>query len=253
MALPLPGMSPESDAPAGHSYGAVLVRADGATRDAVIAELRGIRFTGRVAEPDGGWIVAVAEPGDGTVATGRRGVLEVAAALADRLGTTAFAVRVRLDRQLVLAAWTGSEELGRYSSDPSREPGADDDVVAEPYGAEHAEAFAEAAGRPQSADGLAEVLDEELDTDSVYESERLARVLDLLGMPRWIVAAAALPRDIPTGPRARALVRLGAGSTGVAGRMRGGFAAMVRRRTPPPPALAEPPRSDDLGIDPWLL
>jgi hypothetical protein len=87
----------------------------------------------------------------------------------------------------------------------------------------------------------------------VYESERLARVLDLLGMPRWLVAAAALPRDIPTGPRARELVRLRAGATGPAGRLRGGLTAMVRRRMAPPPALAEPPRADDLGIDPWLL
>ena len=253
MALPLPGMAPEPDAPAGDTYGAALVRADGASRDVVVSALRDIRFTGWVAEPDAGWIAAIADPAGGTVAEGLRGVLEVAAVLAERLATTAFAARVRLDRQLVLAAWTGAAELGRYSSDPSREPGADEQVLAEPYGAEHAEAFAEAAGRPEAAGKLGEVLDEELDSDSVYESERLARVLDLLGMPRWLVASAALPRDIPTGPHARDLVRLRAGATGVAGRVRGGFTAMVRRRTPPPPALAEPPRVDDLGIDPWLL
>jgi hypothetical protein len=253
MALPLPGMAPEPDAPAGDTYGAALVRADGATRDAVVAALRDIRFTGWIAEPDGGWIAAIADAAGGTVAEGRRGVLEVAAVLAERLSTTAFAVRVRLDRQLVLAAWAEAVELGRYSSDPSREPGAEEEVLAEPYGAEHADAFAVAAGRPEAAGKLAETLEEELDTDSVYESERLARVLDLLGMPRWLVASAALPRDIPTGPQARELVRLRAGATGVAGRVRGGLTAMVRRRMAPPPALADPPSADEPWIDPWLL
>jgi hypothetical protein len=180
-------------------------------------------------------------------------VLEVAAVLADRLAATAFAVRVREDRQLVLAAWHRSEELGRYSSDPSREPGADEQVLAEPYGAEFASEFASAAGQADAAEALAEVLAEELEVDSVFESERLARVLDLLGMPRWIVASAALPGDIPTGPRAGELLRLGAGSTGVLGRMRGRAVGAGRRRMAPPPAIAAPPRADDLGIDPWLL
>jgi hypothetical protein len=161
--------------------------------------------------------------------------------------------RVRLDRQLVLAAFRGPDELGRYSSDPSREPGADDEVLAEPFGVEHAEAFAEAVGRADAAEELAEVLGEELDTDSVYESERLARVLGLLGLPRWIVAAGALPRHLPTGPRTKDLVRLGAGATGAKGVVQGRAAAAARRRMPPPPAIADPPRADDLGIDPWLL
>ncbi|MBM7503869.1 hypothetical protein ACFPER_10305 [Agromyces aurantiacus] len=253
MTLPLPGTPPEPDGHAGETYGAVLVRASDADRAAVIDALRAIRFSGWVAAPDDGWLPVIGEPGDGTVAAGRRGVLEVAAALAERFATTAFAVRVRADRQLVLAAWTSGTELGRYSSDPSRDPGADDEVLAEPHGAEHADAFAIAVGRPEAAEKLAELLGEELDPDSVFESERLAGVLDLLGMPRWIVAAAALPRDIPTGPRARDLVRLGAGSPGAVGRLRGRAAAMARRRMPPPPAIADPPRAGDLGIDPWLL
>ncbi|HEU4467294.1 MAG TPA: hypothetical protein VFR98_12270 [Agromyces sp.] len=253
MTLPLPGATPEPEGVAGETYGAALVAADGATRDAVVGVLRDIRFTGWIAPPDGGWIVAIGDPGDGTVAADRRGVLEVAAVLADRLGTTAFAVRVRRDRQLVLAAWRGSEELGRYSSDPSDEPGADEQVLGEPYGADHADAFALAAGRSDAAEELADVLAEELDPDSVFESERLARVLGLLGMPRWLVASASLPRDIPTGPGAREVVRLGAGEPGAMGRLRGRAAAAARRRMAPPPAIAEPPRSDDLGIDPWLL
>ncbi|MFE5672180.1 hypothetical protein ACFQ58_11305 [Agromyces sp. NPDC056523] len=254
MALPLPGTPHEPEGAAGETYGAALVSTtDGATRDDVVDALRELGFTGWIAPPDGGWIAAIAEPGDGTVASGRRGVLEVAAALAERLDTTAFALRVRQDRQLVIAAWRGHAELGRYSSDPSREPGADDEVLGAPFGTEHADAFAAAAGRPDAAEELAEVLDEELDSDSVFESERLARALELLGLPRWLVASAALPRDIPTGPRGRELVRLGAGSPGVLGRVRGRVAASVRRRMAPPPAIADPPRGDDLGIDPWLL
>ena len=93
MTLPLPGATPEPDGVAGETYGAALVASDGATRDAVVGVLRDIRFTGWIAPPDGGWIVAIGDPGDGTVAADRRGVLEVAAVLADRLGTTAFAVR----------------------------------------------------------------------------------------------------------------------------------------------------------------
>jgi hypothetical protein len=247
----IPGSTPDGGGPIGETYGAVLVRSEDAAR--ILEALRGIRFTGWVAPPGSGWIVVLGDPGDGTVATGRSGVLQVGAALAAALDTVVVVVRVVLDRQLVLAAWRGAEELGRYSSDPSREPGADDEVIPEPYGVEHAEALASAVGRADAADELADVLGEELDPDSVYESERLARVLGLLGLPRWIVAAGALPRDIPTGPRAKELVRMGAGAVGAKGVVQGRAAAAARRRMPPPPAIADPPRADDLGIDPWLL
>lgn len=251
MTYAIPGSTPDGGGPIGETYGAVLVRADDAAR--VVDALSGIRFTGWVAPAESGWVVAIGDPGDGTVATGRSGVLEVGAALAAALDTLVLVARVVVDRQLVLAVWRGADELGRYSSDPSREPGADDEVIDEPYGVEHADAFAAAVGRADAADELADVLGEELDPDSVYESERLARVLALLGLPRWIVAAGALPRDVPTGPRTRDLVRLGAGATGAKGVLQGRAAATTRRRMPPPPAIADPPRADDLGIDPWLL
>lgn len=251
MTYAIPGSTPDGGGPIGETYGAVLVRADDAAR--VVDALSGIRFTGWVAPPESAWVVAIGDPGDGTVATGRSGVLEVGAALAAALDTVVLVARVVVDRQLVLAAWRGPDELGRYSSDPSREPGADDEVTDEPYGVEHADVFAAAVGRADAADELADVLGEELDSDSVYESERLARVLSLLGLPRWIVAAGALPRDVPTGPRTRDLVRLGAGATGAKGVVQGRAAATTRRRMPPPPAIADPPRADDLGIDPWLL
>ncbi|MGR2753350.1 hypothetical protein [Agromyces arachidis] len=251
MTYAIPGSTPEGGGPIGETYGAVIVRDDDTAR--VVEALRGIRFTGWVAPAESGWTVALGDPGDGTVATGRSGVIEVGGAIAAALDTVVLVARVVLDRQLVLAAWRGRDELGRYSSDPSRERDADRDVLAEPLGAEHAAAFAEAAGRADAADELADVLGEELDTDSVYESERLARVLDLLGLPRWIVAAGSLPRDIPTGPRRRDLVRLGAGATGASGAMQARAASATRRRMPPPPAIPDPPRADDFGIDPWLL
>ena len=251
MTYAIPGSTPDGGGPIGETYGAAVVRVGDPSL--VVDALRGIRFTGWVGPAESGWVVALGDPGDGTVATGRSGVLEVGAALAAALHTVVVVARVRLDRQLVLAAFRGPDELGRYSSDPSREPGAADDVLAEPYGVEHAEAFAEAAGRADAAEELADLLGEELDPDSVYESERLARVLGLLGLPRWIVAAGALPRDIPTGPRAKELIRLGAGSVGAKGAVQGRAAAAARRRMPPPPAIADPPRADDPGIDPWLL
>lgn len=253
MTISLPGSGHEVGGPLGDTYGAVLVRADGTDVEGVLAALGAIRFSGWVAPPDDGWIVAIARPGGGVVATGRRGVLEVGEVLAGRLATTVLAVRVLVDRQLAIAAWTGGEELGRYSSDPSREPGADDDVLSDPIGEEHAGAFASACGRPDAAEDLEEVLAEELDPDSVYESERLAQVLRLLGLPAWLVAAAALPRDVPTGPRARDLVRLGAGARGAEGRVRGRAADVVRRRRTPPPVIADPPRSSGLGMEPWMF
>jgi hypothetical protein len=148
--------------------------------------------------------------------------------------------------------WADGDEAGRYVSDPSREPGADDDVLPDPLGAEHAPVFADLLGRPEVADDLAELLDEQLDPDSVIESERLARVLRMLRLPTWVVAAATLPRDIPTGPRARDMTRLGAGVPGLPGWCCGRVANVVRRRRPPPPAVTDAPRGSS-GMDPWLM
>jgi hypothetical protein len=251
--LPVYGPGAEAGGPAGHTYAAVLIRADGSSAHGdVLAALRQIRFSGWLGRPEDGWLVAVAAPAAGTVAAGRRGVLGVGAWLAGRLGGTVLALRVLADRQLLLAVFTGGEEAGRYVSDPSREPGADDDVLPDPLGAEHAAGFAAALGRPEVAGDLAEMLAESLDPDSVIESERLARVLRLLRLPTWPVAAATLPRDIPTGPRARDMTRLGAGVPGLPGRLAGGVAGVVRKRRPPPPAVTDAPRGDS-GMDPWLM
>ena len=215
--------------------------------------LRGIRFSGWIAPPRDGWIVVLGDPGDGVVADDRRGVIEVGAALAERLAAPVLAVRVRRDRQLGIVAWRDGEEVGRYCSDPSREPDADKDVLDQPVGAELAEALAELWNRADAADDLAELLEEELDPESVYESERLRSVLRLLGLPAWIVAAGALPQDIPTGPTAAELTRLRAGATGYAGRTLGPALRAVRRRQTPPPVIADPPRGSGMGFEEWMF
>ena len=247
------GAAAEVGGPPGCTYAAVLVRAGGAvTRPAVLGALREVRFSGWLAPEQDGWLVAVAAAGAGTVAAGRRGVAGLAQWLAGRLDATVLAVRVLTDRQLALAGWTGGDEAGRYVSDPSREPGADEDLLSDPVGVEHADAFAAACGRPEAAGDLAEVLAEELDPDSVIESERLSRVLRLLRLPTWLVAADALPRDIPTGPGRRELTRLGAGLPGLPGRCAGAVVQVARRRRPPPPVVEDAPRGA-AGPDPWLM
>jgi hypothetical protein len=249
MAVPL-GAAPPTGGPPGYTYGALAVRGSDQP-DRLLAALRAIRFSGWVAPPADGWGIAVPARAAGTVAAGRRGLLEVGAGLASQLGTTVIAVRVLRDRQLVLAVWSGGDEVGRYVSDPAY--GLDDkDVLPSPLGAEHAAAFAAALDKPEVAGQLEDLLLEELDADSVIESERLAEVLRMLGLPRWLISSASLPRDVPGGPRARDLTRLGAGVPGVPGRLLGGAVDVVRSRRSPPPVVADPPRAAP-GMDPWLF
>lgn len=243
--------------PEGYTYSGVAVRLDGTPsgapveRSEALAALRGIRFSGWVADPDDGWVLAVAAHARGAIAAGRQGVLEVGADLARRLPATVVAVRVVDDRQLVFAVWVDGGEVGRYVSDPSYGL-AQDDVLTDPLGAEHAEAFAAAVGRPEAADELGELLAEEFDAESVIESERLLGVLRLLGLPGWLVSAASLPRDVPGGPRARDLTRLGAGRPGFVGRVAERATQIVRNRRRLPPAVVDPPRGAR-DIDPWLF
>jgi hypothetical protein len=197
--------------------------------------------------------VAVTASGGGTVAAGRRDVVGVGEQLAGRFAAAVLAVRVVEDRQPLIVAWDDGDEIGRYVSDPSHGTPASDGVLSEPLGVEHADAIAAACGRPDAADDLAETLAEELDPESTIESERLSDALRLLGLPLWLVAASSLPRDPPTGPRARDLTRLGAGVAGFPGRPWGWAANIVRRRRKPPPAIVDPPRKHGGDIDPWLL
>jgi len=231
-------VSPEPEGPAGYSFGAVIVRTD--AREPVLARLRDIGFSGWVAPPEDGWLVVLPESAEAAVAADRRGVVEVGEALAGT-APTVLALRVLHDRQLALVVWAEGQEVARYVSDPSREPGAGADVLDDPSGVEGTEAVAEACGRPEAGEDLAEVLDEGLDPDEEIESERLSRVLGLLGLPAWVVSAWVLPKRMPVGPAPRDLVRLGAGRTGLGGWVSGRVARSLRRRRPPP-VLTDPPR-----------
>ncbi len=242
-------VSPEPEGPAGYSYGAVIARTD--ARDPVLARLRDIAFSGWVAPPEDGWLVVLPESAEDAVASDRRGVVGVGEALAGT-ASTVLAVRVLHDRQLALVAWADGQEVARYVSDPSREPGAGADVHDDAVGVEGAEALAAACGRPEAGEELAELLDEGLDPDEEIESERLSRVLGVLGLPAWLVSAWVLPRRMPIGPSPRELTRLGAGRPGLGGWVAGRASRAVRRRRPAP-VLADPPRGgagpDDLM---WL-
>ena len=255
MAIPPVGVSgPEIGGPDGYSYGAVLIAAADDALEKIADVLRGIRFSGWVAPASGGWLVILTERGANVVASERRGVLDVGAVVAAAVEPSVIAVQVRRDRQLSIVGWRDGLEVGRYCSDPSLEPGDDDDVLDEPVGVGASAAFAGLAGRAEATDDLTELLGERLDSDSVYESERLRQMLRLLGMPDWLVAANALPRDIPTGPRARDLTHLRAGIPGAGGILRHVFVRRLRRRRMPRPAIADPPRQTGMdGIEPWMF
>ena len=220
MTLPLPGATPEPDGVAGETYGAALVASDGATRDAVVGVLRDIRFTGWIAPPDGGWIVAIGDPGDGTVAADRRGVLEVAAVLADRLGTTAFAVRCAGTASSCSPRGTdprnsaGTRATRRTSRAPTSRCSANRTAPTMPTPSRSRPDARRGRGtRGRARRGARSRQRVRIRTP--------ARVLGLLGMPRWLVASASLPRDIPTGPGARRWSGSGAGEPGAMGRLRG--------------------------------
>jgi hypothetical protein len=241
-------VSPEPEGPSGYSYAAVVSRSE---PDELLALLHEIGFSGWVAPVEDGWVVAVTSDAEDAVAQGGRGVVEVGQAVADT-GVAVLAVRVLHDRQLAIVAWSGGQEVARYVSDPSREPGAAWDVLDEPIGVEGAEAIAETCGRPEAGEDLAELLAEGLDPEEEIESERLTRVLSLLGLPTWLVSAWVLPKRMPLGPSPKDLTRLGAGRPGVGGLLAGRAAKTVRRRRPAP-VIADPPR-DEGGPDDlmWL-
>ena len=83
MTVPL-GVTPEPEGPSGYTYAAVLVRQapDAEPSAELLATLRGIRFSGWVAPAEDGW-VAVVPADEGTVASGRRGVVGVGEVLAE--------------------------------------------------------------------------------------------------------------------------------------------------------------------------
>ena len=220
---------------AGYSYAGLLTKAD---RDEVLRVLAELRFSGWLGPWEEGWLVAVPARPVGPVAAAGADLETVGEALARRLDEVVLMASVRRDRALRLRMWAGRRELGRYLSNPAFDAPEDDEAFPDPEGVEHAEDFARACGRPRVAEELTEVLGDVLDEDSEIESERLTRAFRLLGLPVWLVAATALPKDVPGGPRAAECTRLGAGRTGVAGRLLGwvtGVARRCRRRPGRPP------------------
>lgn len=231
MAYPIVGPR-HPDEERGLSYSGVFVRAD---RTDLLESLAVQRFTGWVGPQEARWVLLVPERAAGRVATGGLDVRGLARELARTLVTVALAARIERDRVLRLDAWEGEHELGSYLSDRSVDAPDPDEAFPEPEGAEYAEDFAAACDRKEIAHELLEVLAEELDNDSVFESERLATVLRLLGLPSWLVSATSLPGDVPAGPRRTELVRLGAGRTGWGGRLAGALTGVVRNRRSPRP------------------
>jgi hypothetical protein len=244
--------------PLGLTYAAVLVRLDGpsgpvARRDEVIDALRRVGFSGWVGPAEGGWLASVAVSGDRPTASGRRGAAALGAWLSADLDVTSVAIQVRADRQLLLVVQQGPDEVGLYLSDPSFRTDPADQILPYPLGPGYASAFAAACGHPASAGELEELLAEHLDPDSFIESERLAGVLRLLDLPRWLVSAARLPKPLSNGPLPADFTRLRAGRTGAAGLLAGWLAGLVRNRRPLPPPVADPPRDTTPDIDPWLM
>ena len=137
---------------------------------------------------------------------------------------------MRQDRLLTFTAWHGDAELGRI---PATAFGADEDddfVDPEPEGVEYAEAIATAFGRPDGHEQLAEILGKILDEEEQTESERLWSVLRLLGVPSWLVASAALPKDVLGGPLKPDVLLLFRGRTGRLARVAAWLTGRQRRR-----------------------
>jgi len=222
----------------GLSYAGLFVLGE---RGSVFDLLTERRFSGWLGPQEDAWILIVPESGGGAVAGDGTTLTALAADLARELGTVTVAARVEFDRVLRLNGWDGTddhrredpEDLGAYVSDPSADAEDDEETYPEPDGAHHAPAYVRAC-RPAAGDEVAEelekILAEELDTDAVFESERLDAVLRLLGLPRWLISSDSLPGDVPAGPRRQELTRLGAGREGVPGRLAGRVASVLRRR-----------------------
>ncbi|MFC3687437.1 hypothetical protein [Aquipuribacter hungaricus] len=243
------GVAPVGEERAGYGYRGLVVRAGA---QAVLERARALGFTGWVGPQEGPDVVVVAAGTGLFVADGGRDLEDVGAEMA-RLGPTLLVTVVR-DRllALVLLREVGDVEDGgdgvealRYLSEPSVLDPDDDD---QPRGEHHAGAMARAFGVPGVAGELRDVLAEALDPEHYIESERLGRVLALLGLPGWLVSSWTLPRPMSVGP-AR-LTRLRAGKTGPAGVVAGWAAARSRRARQVVSRRPDGPRPDGLGAGP---
>ena len=124
-------------------------------------------------------------------------------------------------------------------------------MPASSLGAEDAPALAAAFGHLHRGEDLVDLLEEELDDESAYESERLRDALRLLRLPEWIVPSGGLPRHPPTGFSRTALTRYRVGRTTVDARLEDAFLRPFHKRQTPPPISDDPPRT--MGGEEWQL
>ena len=223
------GVVPHREREPEYSYAGLVVGAECA---AVIPEVTALGFSGWVGPDEDGWVVLVCRRLSGPVTAKGHDITALGAHLARVTGGPTIAARVQRDRLLTFTAWRGEEEVGRYLSNPAFGVDEDDDeyVDPEPEGVEHAGAIAEAFGRPDEHEQLAEILGEILDEEEQTESERLWAVLRLLGTPSWLVASAALPKDVLGGPLQQDVVLLFRGHAGWWARRAAWLTGRQRRR-----------------------
>lgn len=217
----------DTDRPEGPTYCGILAvvpRAD------LVQTLTAVRFSGYVGPQEGPWVVTVCLRPRGAVAGKGMTAAQVARAVSAALGTVTFTVLVHRDLMLSIEAFLAGEPVLTYCSDPTVADPSDEELLPEPVGAQEAPAFAAALGDPGVATELEELLGEELG-ESENESERVTRVLRLIGAPAWIVAAETLPKKVPSGPGAKEFTRLRAGKAGVPGRVDGAVREIVRRKS----------------------
>lgn len=211
--------------PSGFTYTGIFTRG---SREDVLATLTALRFSGWVGPQEADWVVAVPTRAHGAVAGDKMRPDDVARALAAAVRSASLAVTVDDDRLLRMWSFDGDADLGDYLSDPTVAFPYDDEVGPDPIGADNAPGIAAACGRPDAAEDLEDLLAEHLG-ESENESERLTAVCRLLGMPDWLVAAASLP-NVPGGPKAAEVTKLGAGKEGVAGAVDAAIRGLVRKK-----------------------
>ena len=214
-----------------YSYAGLVVGGDHA---AITHEVTAVGFSGWVGPDEDGWVVLVCRRLTGPVTAKGHDITALGAHLAGIAGGPVIAAQVQRDRLLTFTAWRGEEELGRYRSNPAFGVDEDDDefVDPEPEGVEHAGAIVAAFGaaEPDGHERLVEILGEILDEEEQTESERLWAVLRLLGMPSWLVASAALPKDVLGGPSKKDVLLLFRGHEGWWARIAAWLTGRQRRR-----------------------
>lgn len=235
-------VSPLGEERAGYSYRGLVVRG---RREQLLERAQAQRFTGWVGPQEGPDVVLVPEGERLFVAGGGRDLEDLGASLAS--AGPVLLVTVLRDRLLALVLLREGEEPLRYLSEPSV---LDPDDFDEPRGEHHAAALARAFGVPEAAQELRDVLAESLDPEHYIESERLGRVLALLGLPGWLVSSWTLPRAMSVGPDRSRLTRLRAGRTGAVGVVLGWPTARARRARQALARRPDGPRPDGLAAGP---